>query len=77
MVPPSPCARSPGIHHGKLYLLVYEKGLRVVVATANLIETDWLGKTQACSLFHFLYMGASFSPLPPARHYAALQRVPL
>ncbi|KAJ0983320.1 hypothetical protein J5N97_011575 [Dioscorea zingiberensis] len=42
--PPLPI--SYGTHHSKAMLLVYPKGLRVVVHTANLIFVDWNNKTQ-------------------------------
>lgn len=35
-----------GTHHTKMMLLRYEKHLRVVIHTANLIEQDWREKTQ-------------------------------
>ncbi|XP_039119814.1 tyrosyl-DNA phosphodiesterase 1 isoform X2 [Dioscorea cayenensis subsp. rotundata] len=37
---------SYGTHHSKAMLLIYPKGLRVVVHTANLIFVDWNNKTQ-------------------------------
>ena len=35
-----------GTHHTKMMLLLYDRGLRVVVHTANLIARDWRHKTQ-------------------------------
>ncbi|XP_046577530.1 LOW QUALITY PROTEIN: tyrosyl-DNA phosphodiesterase 1-like [Haliotis rubra] len=35
-----------GTHHTKMMLLLYDKGLRVVIHTANLIERDWYQKSQ-------------------------------
>lgn len=35
-----------GTHHSKMMLLLYEEGLRVVIHTANLYETDWKQKSQ-------------------------------
>jgi tyrosyl-DNA phosphodiesterase-1 len=37
---------SYGTHHTKMMLLLYKSGMRVVIHTANLIEHDWLQKTQ-------------------------------
>lgn len=37
---------SYGTHHSKAMLLVYPRGLRVVVHTANLIYVDWNNKSQ-------------------------------
>ncbi|KAL8461355.1 hypothetical protein ACS0TY_032727 [Phlomoides rotata] len=42
--PPLPI--SYGTHHSKAMLLVYPRGVRVVVHTANLIYVDWNNKTQ-------------------------------
>ncbi|KAK8664851.1 hypothetical protein V6N13_084624 [Hibiscus sabdariffa] len=42
--PPLPI--SFGTHHSKAMLLVYPKGVRVVVHTANLIYVDWNNKSQ-------------------------------
>ncbi|KAL3627567.1 tyrosyl-DNA phosphodiesterase 1 [Castilleja foliolosa] len=42
--PPLPI--SYGTHHSKAMLLVYPRGLRVIVHTANLIHVDWNNKTQ-------------------------------
>lgn len=36
-----------GTHHTKMMLLLYKEGLRVVIHTANLVESDWAQKTQA------------------------------
>ncbi|KAK2952125.1 putative Tyrosyl-DNA phosphodiesterase 1 [Blattamonas nauphoetae] len=50
-----------GLHHSKIMLLTYPTGLRFVVTTANLIESDWNGRTQA------LWM-QDFPLLPPNSH---------
>ncbi|CAI0468154.1 unnamed protein product [Linum tenue] len=42
--PPLPI--SYGTHHSKAMLLVYPKGVRIIVHTANLIYVDWNNKTQ-------------------------------
>ncbi|XP_047332976.1 tyrosyl-DNA phosphodiesterase 1 [Impatiens glandulifera] len=42
--PPLPI--SYGTHHSKAMLLVYAKGIRVIVHTANLIHIDWNNKSQ-------------------------------
>ncbi|KAL6546718.1 hypothetical protein OROMI_022439 [Orobanche minor] len=42
--PPLPI--SYGTHHSKAMLLVYSRGVRVIVHTANLIYVDWNNKTQ-------------------------------
>ncbi|CAN0913576.1 Tyrosyl-DNA phosphodiesterase 1 [Linum grandiflorum] len=42
--PPLPI--SFGTHHSKAMFLVYPKGVRVIVHTANLIYVDWNNKTQ-------------------------------
>ncbi|KAL0363254.1 UNVERIFIED_CONTAM: Tyrosyl-DNA phosphodiesterase 1 [Sesamum calycinum] len=42
--PPLPI--SYGTHHSKAMLLVYPRGLRVIIHTANLIYVDWNNKTQ-------------------------------
>ncbi|XVE51161.1 hypothetical protein DITRI_Ditri02bG0017000 [Diplodiscus trichospermus] len=42
--PPLPI--SFGTHHSKAMLLVYPRGIRVIVHTANLIYVDWNNKTQ-------------------------------
>ncbi|KAI3456414.1 hypothetical protein Pfo_013077 [Paulownia fortunei] len=42
--PPLPI--SFGTHHSKAMLLVYPRGVRVIVHTANLIYIDWNNKTQ-------------------------------
>ncbi|XP_051128605.1 tyrosyl-DNA phosphodiesterase 1 isoform X2 [Andrographis paniculata] len=42
--PPLPI--SYGTHHSKAMLLVYPRGVRVIVHTANLIYVDWNNKTQ-------------------------------
>ncbi|GFP94697.1 tyrosyl-dna phosphodiesterase 1 [Phtheirospermum japonicum] len=42
--PPLPI--SYGTHHSKAMLLVYPRGMRVIVHTANLIHVDWNNKTQ-------------------------------
>lgn len=36
-----------GTHHSKVILLVYAAGIRVVVCTANFVESDWELKTEA------------------------------
>ncbi|KAH9325792.1 hypothetical protein KI387_005970, partial [Taxus chinensis] len=41
-----PLRLSYGTHHSKAMLLVYSRGVRVVVHTANLIYVDWNNKTQ-------------------------------
>ena len=35
-----------GTHHTKMMLLNYQTGLRVVITTANLVQSDWSQKTQ-------------------------------
>ncbi|KAF5182314.1 Tyrosyl-dna phosphodiesterase [Thalictrum thalictroides] len=42
--PPLPI--SYGTHHSKAMLLVYPRGLRVVIHTSNLISVDWNNKSQ-------------------------------
>ncbi|XP_015574204.1 tyrosyl-DNA phosphodiesterase 1 isoform X1 [Ricinus communis] len=42
--PPLPI--SFGTHHSKAMLLVYPRGMRIIVHTANLIYVDWNNKTQ-------------------------------
>ncbi|KAL0442896.1 UNVERIFIED_CONTAM: Tyrosyl-DNA phosphodiesterase 1 [Sesamum latifolium] len=42
--PPLPI--SYGTHHSKAMLLVYPRGVRVIIHTANLIYVDWNNKTQ-------------------------------
>ncbi|KAK9714913.1 hypothetical protein RND81_06G130300 [Saponaria officinalis] len=42
--PPLPI--SYGTHHSKAMLLVYPRGVRVIVHTANLIHVDWNNKSQ-------------------------------
>ncbi|KAF9588080.1 hypothetical protein IFM89_007321, partial [Coptis chinensis] len=42
--PPLPIAY--GTHHSKAMLLVYPRGLRVVIHTSNLIHVDWNNKSQ-------------------------------
>ncbi|CAO2842603.1 unnamed protein product [Amaranthus hypochondriacus] len=42
--PPLPI--SYGTHHSKAMLLVYSRGVRVIVHTANLINVDWNNKSQ-------------------------------
>ncbi|XP_011629341.1 tyrosyl-DNA phosphodiesterase 1 isoform X1 [Amborella trichopoda] len=42
--PPLPI--SYGTHHSKAMILVYPRGVRIVVHTANLIYVDWNNKTQ-------------------------------
>ncbi|KAL5578945.1 hypothetical protein UlMin_011387 [Ulmus minor] len=42
--PPLPI--SFGTHHSKAMLLVYPRGVRIIVHTANLIYVDWNNKTQ-------------------------------
>jgi len=37
---------SYGTHHSKMMFLLYKDGLRVVIHTANLVESDWNQKTQ-------------------------------
>ena len=46
-----------GTHHSKMMLLRYDKGLRVVIHTANLIENDWTHKTQG------IWLSPLFPPL--------------
>ncbi|EEC09185.1 tyrosyl-DNA phosphodiesterase, putative [Ixodes scapularis] len=36
-----------GTHHTKMMLLLYKEGMRVVIHTSNLVESDWAQKTQA------------------------------
>ncbi|CAL5412027.1 unnamed protein product [Camellia sinensis] len=43
--PPLPI--SYGTHHSKAMLLVYPRGVRIIVHTANLIYVDWNNKSQA------------------------------
>ncbi|XP_020589645.1 tyrosyl-DNA phosphodiesterase 1 isoform X2 [Phalaenopsis equestris] len=42
--PPLPI--SYGTHHSKAIFLVYEKGVRIIIHSANLIYVDWNNKTQ-------------------------------
>ncbi|GAV73664.1 Tyr-DNA_phospho domain-containing protein [Cephalotus follicularis] len=42
--PPLPI--SFGTHHSKAMLLVYSKGVRIIIHTANLINVDWNNKSQ-------------------------------
>ncbi|XP_071961744.1 tyrosyl-DNA phosphodiesterase 1-like isoform X2 [Antedon mediterranea] len=35
-----------GTHHSKMMILLYQDGLRVVIHTANLVESDWHQKSQ-------------------------------
>lgn len=35
-----------GTHHGKMFLLKFASGVRVVITTANLVEQDLTGKSQ-------------------------------
>ncbi|KAL6992720.1 hypothetical protein U1Q18_010834 [Sarracenia purpurea var. burkii] len=42
--PPLPI--SYGTHHSKAMLLVYPRGVRIIVHTANLIHVDWNNKSQ-------------------------------
>ncbi|KAG6532682.1 hypothetical protein ZIOFF_006532 [Zingiber officinale] len=46
-----------GTHHSKAMLLVYPKGVRVVVHTANLIHVDWNNKTQGLWMQDFPWKG--------------------
>ncbi|GJN32535.1 hypothetical protein PR202_gb21049 [Eleusine coracana subsp. coracana] len=54
--PPLPI--SFGTHHSKAMLLVYPKGIRVVVHTANLIHVDWNNKTQGLWMQDFPWKDA-------------------
>lgn len=36
-----------GTHHTKMMLLLYKDGMRIVIHTSNLLESDWAQKTQA------------------------------
>ncbi|XP_054154077.1 tyrosyl-DNA phosphodiesterase 1-like [Oppia nitens] len=47
-----------GTHHSKMMFLRYDKGLRVVIHTANLIENDWTNKTQG------VWVSPLFPPIP-------------
>jgi tyrosyl-DNA phosphodiesterase-1 len=47
-----------GTHHSKMMFLRYDRGLRVVIHTANLIERDWTHKTQG------VWVSPLFPPLP-------------
>lgn len=51
--PPLPI--SYGTHHSKAMFLVYEKGVRVIIHTANLIHVDWNNKTQGLWMQDFPY----------------------
>lgn len=56
VVPPS----SFGSHHTKMMVFCYQdKSVRVVVSTANLVEEDWLNRTQG------LWISPKCPPLPP------------
>ncbi|KAI1295435.1 Tyrosyl-DNA phosphodiesterase 1 [Halotydeus destructor] len=35
-----------GTHHSKIMLLRYEEGIRIVISTANLVNSDWRKKTE-------------------------------
>ncbi|KAG8080276.1 hypothetical protein GUJ93_ZPchr0007g4553 [Zizania palustris] len=56
--PPLPI--SFGTHHSKAMLLVYPKGIRVVVHTANLIHVDWNNKTQGLWMQDFPWKDAKY-----------------
>eukprot|EP00249_Psilotum_nudum_P000761 c12868_g1_i1 orf=506-2593(-) len=51
--PPLPL--SYGTHHSKAMILVYPRGVRVIVHTANLIYVDWNCKTQGLWMQDFPY----------------------
>lgn len=53
--PPLPI--SYGTHHSKAMLLVYPRGVRVVVHTANLIHVDWNNKSQGLWMQDFPWKG--------------------
>ncbi|XP_067942133.1 tyrosyl-DNA phosphodiesterase 1-like [Watersipora subatra] len=36
-----------GVHHTKMAILRYDKGIRIMITTANLIPLDWFHKSQA------------------------------
>ncbi|KAL8143841.1 hypothetical protein V2J09_016873 [Rumex salicifolius] len=55
--PPLPI--SYGTHHSKAMLLIYPRGVRVVVHTANLIYVDWNNKTQGLWMQDFPWKGQS------------------
>ncbi|CAN7937912.1 unnamed protein product [Ixodes hexagonus] len=42
-----------GTHHTKMMLLLYKEGMRVVIHTSNLVESDWAQKTQAAWISPF------------------------
>ncbi|XP_065174774.1 tyrosyl-DNA phosphodiesterase 1-like [Sycon ciliatum] len=57
-----------GTHHTKMMFLLYEEGMRVVIHTANLIDRDWLAKTQAIWISPlFTKFPASQGASPPKR----------
>ncbi|KAK8501921.1 hypothetical protein V6N13_023299 [Hibiscus sabdariffa] len=57
--PPLPI--SFGTHHSKAMLLVYPKGVRVIVHTANLIYVDWNNKSQGLWMQDFPWKDQSNS----------------
>ncbi|KAM7255296.1 hypothetical protein ACFE04_020537 [Oxalis oulophora] len=55
--PPLPI--SYGTHHSKAMLLVYPRGVRVIIHTANLIHVDWNNKSQGLWMQDFPYKDQS------------------
>lgn len=53
--PPLPI--SFGTHHSKAMLLVYPRGVRIIVHTANLIFVDWNNKSQGLWMQDFPWKG--------------------
>ena len=46
IVVPVPLPMAYGTHHTKMMLLESEVGIRIVIHTANLVQTDWHTNTQ-------------------------------
>ncbi|KAL7130225.1 hypothetical protein ABFS83_13G120100 [Erythranthe nasuta] len=62
--PPLPI--SYGTHHSKAMLLVYPRGVRVIVHTANLIYVDWNNKTQGLWMQDFPWKDQSSKSSGPS-----------
>lgn len=35
-----------GVHHSKIAILIYPIGIRVMICSANFIQSDWISKTE-------------------------------
>jgi len=53
-----------GTHHTKMMLLQYHHGLRIVIGTANLVESDWKQKTQGLWISPVFPLSSSKSHTP-------------